>query len=253
MNPSDGTKKDRRLWLFAMAACFLLAAILRFALVGYSFTAYILVGVGILILIFHLLRRFGLARTRHVLSVLVVIGCICFAALELIVIGSARTDKDPEAPYLIVLGAGLNGTAPSLSLTDRLVAAREYLEQYPDAVAVVTGGQGPGELITEAEAMETWLLAQGIAPERILREERATDTAENITFSLELIAQQGGDPAGRVAICTSEYHLYRAKYIAEHLGAAPLGVAGETSLPVLKANYFIREAFGVLHLWVFGA
>ena len=253
MNPSDGTKKDRRLWLFAMAACFILAAVLRFALVGYSFTAYILVGVGLLILVFHLLRRRGLTRARHVLTVLLVIGCICFAALELVVIGDARTDEDPEAPYLIVLGAGLNGTAPSLSLTDRLVAALDYLERYPEAVAIVTGGQGPGELITEAEAMETWLLAQGIAPERILKEERATDTAENIAFSLELIAQHGGDPTGPVAICTSEYHLYRAKYIAAHLGAQPLGVAGETSLPVLKLNYFIREAFGVAHLWVFGA
>lgn len=252
MNPSDGTKKDRRLWLFAMAACFILAAFLRFALVGYSFTAYILAGIGALIFLFHLLRRLGYTRLRHVLAALVLIGCICFAALELVVIGAARTDRDPEAPYLIVLGAGLNGTAPSLSLVDRLVAARDYLEQYPDAVAIVTGGQGPGELITEAQAMETWLLAQGIAPERILKEERATDTVENITYSLELIAQHGGDPAGRVAIATSEYHLYRAKYIAAHLGAQPLGVAGETSLPVLKVNYFVREAFGVAHLWVFG-
>lgn len=250
MNYSASAKKII-LWFIAAAVFFAAAAFLRFGPVRFSF-AWIFAGVGCLMLVFGILKLLGLKKIRRVLAILVVTGLFGLAAIELVVLSAAHTDKNPEADYLIVLGAGLNGTAPSLSLVDRLIAALEYLREYPDAVAIVSGGQGENELISEALAMKIWLEAQGVDSERIIMEERSTSTQENLKFSFEIIRELGGDPADGVAICTSEYHLYRAKHIAGRLGAQAAGVAGETSAFVLKANYMVREAFAIVYLWVFG-
>ena len=147
----------------------------------------------------------------------------------------------------MVLGAGLHGDVPSLSLTDRLEGALAWLEAHPDCVAVVSGGQGPGETMTEGEAMGIWLEARGIDPSRIIVEDRATSTQENLEYSFALIRGRGGEPDGNCAIVTSEYHLYRAKALAARQGVECFGVAARTSWPTLMLNYFIREGFAVTY------
>ena len=184
------------------------------------------------------------------LSALLVIGLGLFAVAEILVIDSSHTDKNPEAPYLIVLGAGVDGTQPSLSLYNRLTAAKAYLEEFPKTIAIVSGAQGPGEDISEAECMRRWLTENGISPERIIMEENSRSTKENIDNSLAIIHTYSNDPNNVVAILSSEYHLYRAKCAAESAGAFPLGVAARTSNPILMINYFIREALGVVYLWI---
>lgn len=77
------------------------------------------------------------------------------------------------ADAVIVLGAGVNGTEPSLSLRTRLDAALDYLEENPDVPVVLTGGQGYGEEITEAQCMYDYLTTRGVTSERILLEEQA--------------------------------------------------------------------------------
>ena len=136
---------------------------------------------------------------------------------------------------------------------DRLEGALAWLEAHPDCVAVVSGGQGPGETMTEGEAMSVWLEAKGIDPSRIIVEDKATSTMENLEYSFELIRAAGGEPDGNVAIVTSEYHLCRAKLMAADLGVEAWGVAGHTSWPTLMLNYFIREAFAVTYYRIFGA
>ena len=90
-------------------------------------------------------------------------------------------------------------------------------------------------------------------PERVLIEDRATSTRENLEFSFDIIRSRGDEPSGNVAIVSSAYHLYRAKCMAEKLGIAdPAGVAAPWGYFFVMLNYFIREAFGVTHLWVLG-
>ena len=152
-----------------------------------------------------------------------------------------------------MLGAAVYGDRPSLTLVRRLEGALDYLNRYPDSVAVVSGGMGPGETVTEGQAMFDWLVARGVAPERVLIEDRATSTRENLEFSFDIIRSRGDEPSGNVAIVSSAYHLYRAKCMAEKLGIAdPAGVAAPWGYFFVMLNYFIREAFGVTHLWVFG-
>ena len=239
--------------LIAALCALVTAAFFRFALIGYGVMSLCFCGLAAVLILFWAIGRLRRPKKwRIALLCLLLAGAILFTVGLVPVLRDARTDADAKADYLIVLGAGVNGTRPSLSLVNRLTAAKAYLEEHPAALAIVTGGQGPGEHITEAEAMFLWLTEAGIAPERILREEKATSTEENLRFSLEIIASRGGDPAGKIAIVSSEYHLHRAKQLAAALGAEPVGVAGRTTYPVLRANYFIRETLAVWYGWVFG-
>ena len=237
-----------KLSLILAGVCILAGCVFRFAMPGHDFIGYLLWLLAVLIFAFPRLSK----TWRSVLAALLVLGAAVFAVFEAPVISNAKTDADPQSDYLIVLGAGVNGSAPSLSMVNRLEAALDYLEAYPDAVAIVSGGQGAGEDVTEASAMHDWLVAHGMPESRIVQEEQSTSTRENLENSFAIIRSRGGDPADGVAVVSSEYHLYRAKQMARALGAKPLGVAAETTLPTMRANYFIREAFAAAYMQVFG-
>ena len=129
----------------------------------------------------------------------------------------------------------------------------DYLDRHPDSVAIVSGGMGPGEAVTEGQAMYDWLVNAGFDPDRVLMEPKSTSTEENLENSFAIIRARGDDPAGKVAIVSSAYHLYRAKTMARNLGVPDaVGVAAPWGYFFVMLNYFIREAFGVTHLWVFG-
>ena len=230
--------------LLPAVLCFILAFGFRFLLIGYGIMALLFAGIGICIILYIYLPR----KLKIVLSCLLLIGVLVLIAAEIPVIKASKGNPDADADYLIVLGAGVNGTSPSLSMVNRLTAAKDYLETHPDCIAIVSGGQGPGEDITEAAAMFRWLTEHGIAAERILLEERSTSTAENLEFSIALIPEA---QHRAIAVCSSEYHLYRAEYIGRQMGYELSGVAGRTTYPVLRLNYFIREGLGVIYLRIF--
>lgn len=232
------------------------AAFYRFVLLVYITLERCCLFAAFVILLYFLLKLMASKKPtaakvlRTVLTVLLVCGCVLFTVAETAVVRAMHTDKNSSAPYCVVLGAAVNGETPTLSLTERMTAARDYLEAQPDAKAVLSGGKGPGERISEAECMRRWLVEKGISENRLILEDQSHTTEQNIRNSLQKIEADGGDPAGRVAIITSEYHLCRAKLFAERAGAEPVGVAARTSWPVLRLNYFIREAFGMAYMWM---
>lgn len=225
-----------------------IAFFFRFTLRGYAYLAYALVFAAALILAYHYV---GTVLWR-IIVILVCIGFAYFCFVETLIIGAAKTDREPERKYLIVLGAAVYGEVPSLSLKNRLDGAMDYLFEYPDSVAIVSGGQGKGEDITEAQCMYDYLIEHGYDESRIIMEDKATSTLENLRFSFDIIRERGDEPDGNVAIVSSSYHLYRAKQMAKNLGVEAAGVAGYPGYPLVMVNFFIREAFGVTHLWVFG-
>ncbi|MBR0200668.1 MAG: YdcF family protein [Oscillospiraceae bacterium] len=243
-----GAVKLRPGWVLSSGGLLAMALALRFAARGYAWWGYALAFVAALIVLHHFLP----AKLWRVVVVLVCIGVLYFCFVESFVIRSARTDKEPERDYLIVLGAAVYKDQPSLTLVRRLEGALDYLNTYPKSVAIVSGGMGPGETVTEAKAMHDWLIAHGIPEERILQEPRATSTQENLAFSFQIIRERGDEPDGHVAIVSSAYHLYRAKEMAKLQGVEAAGVAAPWGYFFVMLNYFIREAFGVTHLWVFG-
>ena len=226
------------------------ALFLRFALRGYAWWGYALLFVAALLLLH---RHLPVALWR-VVVILVCIGLAYFCFVEYFIIKNARTDKDVGRDYLIVLGAAVYGDQPSLTLVRRLEGTLDYLNEHPDTVAIVSGGMGKGENVTEAQAMHDWLIAHGVPEERVIMEPKATSTLENLKFSFDIIRARGDEPQGNVAIVSSAYHLYRAKLMAKSLGVPDAaGVAAPWGYFFVMLNYFIREAFGVTHLWVLGS
>ena len=238
----------RKHWKTMCTALVALALFLRFAVRGYVYWGYTAAFIAFLIFAFHVFPKL----LWRILLVLTCIGLVYFCIVEVPIIKNARTDADAERPYLIVLGAAVYGDQPSLTLVRRMEGALDYLERYPESKAIVTGGMGPGETVTEAQAMHDWLTARGIAEERILLESRATSTRENLSYSFDMIRALGEEPDGRVAIVSSAYHLYRAKSMARLQGVEAVGVAAPWGYTMVMLNYFIREAFGITHLWAFG-
>ena len=88
--------------------------------------------------------------------------------------------------YTIILGAGLDGAQVSTRLKKRLDEAYNALNSI-DVPIIVSGGQGPDELVTEAYAMSEYLIEKGIKRERLILEDQSTSTQENLLFSSKYI------------------------------------------------------------------
>jgi uncharacterized SAM-binding protein YcdF (DUF218 family) len=144
-----------------------------------------------------------------------------------------NTDVPKHADYIIILGARVKGEVPSLALQYRIDAAASYLKKNRESIAIASGGQGPGEDITEAEAIKRGLLAHGISSDRILLEDKSTDTVENIRFSKRLIPQN----LKTGLLVTNDFHLYRAKSIAKDQGLNLEGIPAETPTVAIPKSY----------------
>ena len=91
------------------------------------------------------------AAARAAVRVLAVLFLCVFLLVEAAVISGLSAKGEPDLDYLVVLGAAVKGTEPGEALRLRIKAAARYLEANPRTVAIVSGGRGTGEQITEAE------------------------------------------------------------------------------------------------------
>lgn len=148
-----------------------------------------------------------------------------------------------ELRCVIVLGCRVRGETPSSMLWVRTRAAYEALSANPEAVVIVSGGQGAGEDITEAEAMRRLLREWGIAEERIYKEETSTSTAENMENSAEILEELGITDG--IAISTSEYHQYRASLYAKRSGITVTGSYSGGTARWMLLNCWLREWAGI--------
>ena len=133
-------------------------------------------------------------------------------------------------------------------MRQRLNAAQRFLNDHPDAVCVLSGGQGEDEEIAEAACMYRELTAAGIDPGRLYREDRSTSTRENFLFSQNIIKDNGLPET--VVVVTNEYHQYRAGLIAKALGMETYAVSAPSGIGLLP-TYWVREWFGILYEWLF--
>ena len=235
------------------------AYILRFHLYGYSFSALVcccLIGLIGFYEICHMLLPLYpgmIIPIRKVVTGFVIAGLLVVGVTEGLIIRASFGTPHSETPYVVVLGAKIRPTGPSASLWDRIYGAHEYLLDHPDTIAIVSGGKGPDEPITEAQAMYEELVALGIEPERIWVEDKATSTWENLNFSLDLIEEKTGSRPTKLAIVSSEYHLFRASLLAKGCGVEFVGVPAKTSRMGQTINHFMREVAGVWHFWLLGS
>ena len=99
--------KTKALFLIPAALCFAAAAFFRFALIGYGYMALLCAGVGVCVLLYAFLPK----RFRIMLTILLALGLVLFIVGEVPLALAAGGTPEYDAEYLIVLGAGVNGTA----------------------------------------------------------------------------------------------------------------------------------------------
>lgn len=155
----------------------------------------------------------------------------------------ANYKTDAGAPTVIVLGCKVNGTQPSKYLYDRCAAAAEYLNENENAVAVLSGGQGADEAISEAQCMENVLVEMGISKSRLYKEDKSTNTRENLEFSSEIIKAEG--LSNDVVVVTNEFHEYRAKLISDKLGLNFHSKCSSSSFYTFL-TFYTREMMGII-------
>ena len=189
-------------------------------------------------------KKLGIAIKTLILAALaffiVVLSIIFFSGGH----DTAKFDEDA----LIVLGSGIRGETVSASLKQRLDKALEYWEKNPDAVIIVSGGQGPQEDITEALAMQRYLVDAGVPDSSIVMEDKATSTFENFKYSKEILSELFGDDY-TVAFITNSFHIYRTGITAKLAGIDARSFAaktGKSSTPMV----YSREVLAVLKFWV---
>ena len=236
-----------------------MAFLFKFILPGYSFSALVCCCLIALIVFYTVMPMVGVKYpafakiTTRVFTVILIIGLLVVGITEAIIIKASFGNPTEHCDYVLVLGAKVRHDGPSISLWDRIYATAEYMETHPDVIAIVSGGQGPDEHMTEAQAMYDELVKLGVDPERIWLEDKATSTWENMNFALDLIEDKTGIRPTRLGVLSSEYHLFRASLFAKACGVEEfIGVPARTSRLSQMVNHFMREVAGVWHYILLG-
>lgn len=195
-------------------------------------------------------------------------GIVIFCIVEILVFFGAASADTPNLDYLIVLGARVRDDQVSSSLKSRLDKAIEYVEQYPDTVLVLSGGQDTGDTMIQAEVMYDYLEFNGVSPQQMILETFSTSTVENIAYSRVAIeknqekrklefaqskskivpgpAVQVPDKPLRIGVLTSNYHVFRAKQIGKKWGIPDLQGIAASSDPFTFVHFSVRECIAIL-------
>ena len=187
-----------------------------------------------------------------ILGVVLAVGILSFSVTEGKIIHGMTAEPGEELDYLIVLGAQVKKTVPSKALGLRLQKACEYLKEHSQTKAVLSGGQGSGEEIAEAECMYRYLTEHGIPEERLLKEECSTTTRENLMYSARVLADSRQEVTtetvlgSKIGLVSNNFHIYRALLLAEKFGYRKVYGVPAASDWKLQIHYMVREYFAVL-------
>ncbi|BDF45144.1 YdcF family protein [Eisenbergiella sp.] len=184
---------------------------------------------------------------RKLMIAVVLLGAAVFLFVEGLLISRFSSKGVPDLDYLIVLGAQMRESGPSKALALRLDTAAAYLVENEGTLVVVSGGKGSNEPVSEAQGMYDYLTAKGIAPDRILLEDRSTNTKENLEYSRSLIPEEAS-----VGIVTNNFHVYRSTRLAASLGYSTVYGLAAPSDTAMQANNMVREFFGVIKDLLYG-
>ena len=133
---------------------------------------------------------------------------------------TAPDTEGVQPDYAVLLGCSLENGEPREELIRRL-------DRTEGTTLMVTGGDPAGQGVTEASVMWDWLEDHGADMSRVILEDRAADTRQNLLFCREL-AENLGLGTENVLILSSEYHQTRAQYLARSIGQAASGLSCDT-------------------------
>ena len=204
----------------------------------------ILISLGLII---YAVFLFKIPKKIHIVSGIVCLIPIIMIMFLMIYGNSGSLDYNEDV--VIIMGAGVMGETVSRPLAHRLNTALHYLEKNPNALVIVCGGMGDRATITEAEAMKRFLVRRGIEPERIIKEDKSTNSFENLTFAKEILDTYFPD-GFRAVLVTSDFHLFRTNYVASNIGITANRLGARIDFISVPTSY-LRELLAIANVLIF--
>lgn len=215
-----------------------------------------LMGTGVMVLLSNLMGWMSFSWLYHLWLVSVYVLCYFESMIVstslcayLATLYKPAYDKD----YILILGCAIRDDGSLTPLLKGRVdrAIRFEKEQFEKtgrhAIFVPSGGQGADEVISEGEAMERYLLAQGIPADRILREDKSVNTNQNFGLSYEVIRAHDEQLADKkLAFATTNYHIFRGYILSAKNGFRAEGLSAKTKWYFFP-NAYLREFIGLLY------
>lgn len=181
--------------------------------------------------------------------ILFILFLVSFVFIQSLILSGERTDNEVySAERVLVLGSLIYKDRPSEALQSRLDTAIQLLEKNKNAVLVLCGGQGSNEVMPEAEMMKKYLLDKGVPQDKILIEDKSTNTIQNIENAKQLYKLENY----KTAVITSDFHLERARKLMLKAGLDGYGMPAPTPYLPLRVISHLREYCSTLGLILSG-
>ena len=194
-------------------------------------------------------------RTWPLVLLAVLLACaLAFAVLLGLVLSGARDRVEGEPGAMVILGCQVKPWGPSVLLQDRLDKALDYLEDHPDLIIVVSGGQGPDEPVSEARCMYDYLTEHGVDGAQILMEDQSHNTVENLRYTMELLADEGYDTTADMVVVSNGFHLTRVRMLWSRVCGGDYNLstlAAPSSHVPSRLKMYIREPLALVKSFVF--
>lgn len=195
-----------------------------------------------------------LNRWVKVFIALVCVGVIAFSALLGAVLYGSYDHVRGEPRVMVILGCQVKSWGPSILLQDRLDKALDYWGKNSDITIVVSGGQGPDEHISEAQAMYDYLVEKGVDSEQIIQEDQSHNTIQNLTCTKELLEEEGYDTDADMVVVSNGFHLTRVRMLWERVFGSDENLstlaAPSTHVPS-RFKMYIREPLALVKSFIF--
>lgn len=195
-----------------------------------------------------------LNRWIKALITLICVGALAFSSLLGAVLYGSYDHVRGEPQVMVILGCQVKSWGPSILLQDRLDKALGYWKENPDITIVVSGGQGPDEHISEAQAMYDYLVENGVDGEQILQEDQSHNTIQNLTYTMQLLEDKGYDTDDDMVVVSNGFHLTRVRMLWERVFGSDDNLstlaAPSTHTPS-RLKMYIREPLALIKSFVF--
>lgn len=174
------------------------------------------------------------------------IGICIFLVILSLIISKMNVKPVKNLDYIIVLGAQVKESGPSVVLRYRLDRAVSYLKENDNTLVIVSGGKGINEPATEASVMKEYLINEGINEERIIIEDKSNTTKENLINSKKITRDNKS-----IGIVTNNFHMYRALLIGKKYKVKAVGIPSKSNSYYLPNN-LLREVFAYIKFIILG-
>lgn len=181
-------------------------------------------------------------RNLLILFIVCILVFIFISLINLVVIGKSNKFIDSnidynDYDYVVVLGARVNGSSPSLMLKDRLDKTIEIYNHNKNIKVIVSGDSQESSIYDEITVMSNYLINNGISKDNILEDKYGISTYDSIYRIKDKVKDK------KIIIVTQKYHLYRSVYIAKSLGIDSVGISAKEYKYPGQIYRDIREIF----------